>query len=294
MNNCTKLKRLFVLFFLTLQLILQNLQTGNAKAPQVQPKPAPNTKGEQLRQQLQKKLNAFHSAGTFPGATVGIALADGTSFGLAVGLSDVTAKRAMTPNDLMLQGSVGKTYAAAVALQLVHEGRIGLDDKIEKYLGGESWFSHLPNAHDITVRMLMNHTSGLVRYEFNEKFTADLTRQPDKTWKPEELVAYILDTTAPFGAGKGWDYSDTNYIVLGMIIERVTGSTYYQEMERRILKPLSLRRTVPSDRRSIPGSDTRLRRSGQPVWRHRCDDRRWEVCYQSAIRMDGWWHRFNH
>ncbi len=148
--------------------------------------------------------------------------------GWRVGLSDTAAKKPMTPNDLLLQGSVGKTYVSAVALQLVHEGKIGLDDKVEKYLGKEAWFARLPNGPDITVRMIMTHTSGLVRYEFKEQFTTDLTKNPDKVWKPEELIAYILDSPPPFAVGKGWQYSDTNYIVLGMIIERVTKSTYYQ------------------------------------------------------------------
>lgn len=210
-------------------------------------------KAAALRLVLQAKLDAWHTVGKFPGATVGVALEDETSFGLAVGLSDREKKTPMRPTDRLLQGSVGKTYVAAVALQLVGEGKIGLDDPIEKYLGSEKWFSRLPNAHDITVRMLMNHTSGLVRYEFKEEFTRDLTRSPDRVWKPEELVAYILDTKAPFAAGKGWDYSDTNYIVLGMIIERVTKSTYYAEVRRRILDPLKLRDTVPSDSRTISG-----------------------------------------
>jgi D-alanyl-D-alanine carboxypeptidase len=126
----------------------------------------------QLRQRLQAKLDSLYAAGQFPGATAGFVLTDGSSFGLATGFSDKTKKIRMTPADLMLQGSVGKTYVAAVALQLVHEGKINLDDKIEKHLGNEPWFSRLPNGRDITVRMLMNHTSGLVRYEFKEQFTA--------------------------------------------------------------------------------------------------------------------------
>ncbi|MGH9943642.1 MAG: serine hydrolase domain-containing protein [Pyrinomonadaceae bacterium] len=210
-------------------------------------------KAARLRQQLQEKFAALHTAGKFPGATAGFAFSDGTSFGLAVGLSDVERKMPMTPDDLMLQGSVGKTYAAAVALQLVGQKKLGLDDRIEKYLGREKWFARLPNARDITVRMLLNHTSGLVRYEFKEQFTKDLTANPDKVWRPEELVSYILDTQAPFAAGAGWDYSDTNYIVLGIIIERVTKNRYYDEVQKRLLRPLALRRTIPSDNRTIPG-----------------------------------------
>jgi len=242
-------RRNFLLLLTTLSVLL----ITNISSAAWQSQSARTDKTTRLRQRLQEKFNEFHAAGKFPGATAGFALADGASFGLAVGLSDTTAKKPMTPNDLLLQGSVGKTYVSAVALQLVHEKKIGLDDKIEKYLGKEVWFAKLPNGPDITVRMIMMHTSGLVRYEFKEQFTADLTKNPDKVWKPEELVAYILDSPPPFAAGKGWQYSDTNYIVLGMIIERVTKSTYYQELKKRILEPLGLRHTVPSDSRVIPG-----------------------------------------
>ncbi len=206
-----------------------------------------------LETALQLKLDEWHKAGSFPGATVGVVLANGESFGLAVGFSDRETKTPMKPNDRMLAGSVGKTFAAATALQLIKEGKIGLDDKIEKYLGREPWFARLPNAKEITVRQLMNHTSGLVRYEFKEQFTKDLTANPEKVWQPAELVAYLLDEKPPFEAGKGWDYSDTNYIVLGMIIEKVTGKKFYDEANRRLLKPLKLTGTIPQDGPRLQG-----------------------------------------
>jgi D-alanyl-D-alanine carboxypeptidase len=206
-----------------------------------------------IKTALRAKLDEWHKAGTFPGATVGVVLANGESFGLAVGFSDRDSKTPMKPNDRMLAGSVGKTFAAAVALQLIGEGKIHLDDKIAKYLGREPWFSRLPNANDITVRQLMNHTSGLVRYEFKEQFTRDLTANPEKIWKPEELVAYLLDEKPPFAAGQGWDYSDTNYIVLGMIIEKVTGRKFYDEANQRLLKPLKLNDTIPQDGPRLKG-----------------------------------------
>lgn len=206
-----------------------------------------------LRAELQTKLDALRESSGFPGATLGVALEDGSSFGLATGLSDIEVKRTMEPSDLLLAGSVGKTFVAAVAFQLAHEKKLDLDARISTYLGEEAWFARLPNARDITVRMLLGHTSGLVRYEFDPRFQADLMREPDRVWKPEELVAYLLDTQAPFAAGKGWDYSDTNYVVLGMIVERVCGAKLYAEIARRILGPLELARIVPSDRRTIPG-----------------------------------------
>lgn len=206
-----------------------------------------------LKKELQVKLDEWHKAGKFPGATVGVALANGEFFGLAVGYSDRDAKTPMKPTDRMLAGSVGKTFAAATALQLVKEGKIGLDDKIEIYLGKETWFARLPNSREITVRQLMNHSSGLVRYEFKDQFTKDLTANPDKIWKPAELVAYLLGEKPPFGAGKGWDYSDTNYIVLGMIMEKVTGQRFYDEASKRLIKKLRLANTIPQDGPRLKG-----------------------------------------
>jgi len=206
-----------------------------------------------LKKELQLKLDEWHKSGKFPGATLGVALPNGESFGLAVGYSDAEAKTAMRPNDRMLAGSTGKTFAASTALQLVKEGKIDLDAKVEKYLGSEPWFARLPNARDITVRQLMNHTSGLVRYEFKDQFTKDLTANPEKVWRPAELVSYLLDEKPPFEAGKGWDYSDTNYIVLGMIIEKVTGKKFYDEANRRVVKPLKLADTIPQDGPRIKG-----------------------------------------
>jgi D-alanyl-D-alanine carboxypeptidase len=229
--------------------LMAGLLNGAAAAQTV----APQVETAVVRQKLQAKLDEWHKAGKFAGATLGVCQADGNCFALAVGFSDLETKRQMKPDDLMLAGSVGKTYALAVALQLVKEGKIKLDDRVEKYLGQEKWFARLPNAKDITVRQLMNHTSGLIRYEFKDQFTKDLTANPDKVWRPEELLAYLFDEKAPFEAGKGWDYSDTNYIVLGMIIERVTGKKYYDEAVRRVLKPLKFERTFPQDKREIKG-----------------------------------------
>lgn len=232
--------------FLMIALVAPNT---SSRTPSQAPAPA----NASLQQRLQERLSALHAAGQFPGVTGGFCLSDGSSFGIAAGVSDRKAGTRMTSTDLMLQGSVGKTYAAALAMRLVSERKLDLDSRIEKYLGRKSWFSRLPNNNAITVRMLMNHTSGLVRYEFKEQFTRDLTANPGKVWKPEELIAYVFDSQPPFPAGAGWEYSDTNYIVLGMIIEEITGKKYYDLVRAQLLEPLKLTRTVPSDSRRIPG-----------------------------------------
>jgi D-alanyl-D-alanine carboxypeptidase len=205
------------------------------------------------RARVQERLDSLARETAIPGITVGIASADGASIGLAAGFSDTVARKPMRAGDRMLQGSVGKTYFGAVALQLVAEGLIDLDAPLSDYLGDEAWYSRLPNAADVTVRQLMSHTSGIVRYELNPAFLEDLVARPMRTFTPEERLAYLLDTKAPFAAGEAWDYSDTNYILLAMVIERVTGAAAYDEIGRRLLQPLGLENTVPSDRPDVPG-----------------------------------------
>jgi D-alanyl-D-alanine carboxypeptidase len=188
-----------------------------------------------------------------PGASLGVALSGGTVIGLASGVSDTLAALAMEPSDRMLQGSVGKTYVSAVALQLVGEGRLDLDAPVSRYLGHLSYYDRLPNAAGITVRNLMNHTSGIVRYEFNPRFMEDLTADPSRTFTVEERLSYLFDADPPFAPGEGWDYSDTNYILLGMIIEEIGGRPLYSQIQDRLLEPFGLDDTVPSDSRDVPG-----------------------------------------
>lgn len=206
-----------------------------------------------LTERLQAKFDELHRAASFPGGTAGVVLPDGTSFGIAVGVSDRVTQTPMTPADRLLLGSVGKTYVSAVALQMVSEKKFALDDTLDRFFVNERWFPRIANASKITIRHLMTHTSGLVRYEFNPKFTEDLSANPDKVWSGVDRLSYLFDATPPFAPGEGWEYSDTNYIVLGMIIERVAKNSYYDELRTRILVPFGLKDTVPADRRAVPG-----------------------------------------
>jgi D-alanyl-D-alanine carboxypeptidase len=212
-----------------------------------------------IRARVQAKLDSLHAGARFPGMTFGAAFANGKTIGLATGWADTARKERMNASHRMPQGSVGKTYHAAVALQLVDEGKLELDAPISRYLSREPWWrdatarTRLPNGDQITVRQLMNHTSGVVRYEFNPKFLQDLTANPLKVWTPAERIAYVLDRAPPFAAGQGWEYSDTNYIILALIIERITGNTLYTELDRRILKRFDLRNTIPSDQLRLAG-----------------------------------------
>ena len=202
---------------------------------------------------LQTLLDSLRVAGNFPGLSVGIVYKDNTSVALVSGFNDKEKNIPLLVSDRLLQGSVGKTYASAIAVRLIKEGKLNLDEKVSTYMGKYSWYNRIPNAAMITVRMIMNHSSGVMRYEFKDQFLKDLTAAPDKVWKPEDLLHYVLDEKASFAAGEGWEYSDTNYILLGMIIESITGKKFYDLVIQQLLKPYKLNNTFPSDKRELKG-----------------------------------------
>ncbi|HWP42268.1 MAG TPA: serine hydrolase domain-containing protein [Blastocatellia bacterium] len=257
-----KHRSLLLILFLATLLPAQALPLRSVPV-EVGPQAARASVGE-LRKSVRAKLEELHSAAEFPGVTAGVVLADGRSFSVSAGLADLESKRRLRPSDRMLSGSIGKTYVAAVMLQLVEEGRAGLDDKIERWFGREAWFARLPNAKDITLRMLMNHTSGIAEHVLMKEFIARLREDPDKAWAPEELISYVLDSKPLFPAGQGWSYADTNYILVGMIIERITRNTYYSELRKRILERLDLDDTIPSNTRVLPGVITGYSRPNSP------------------------------
>src|SRR5690606_15638833 len=168
-------------------------------------------------EKIKSLVDSLRAAGNLPGLSVSVIVGESHPANFVSGFSDKEKNIPLKPTDRLLLGSVGKTYVAAVALKLVQSGKLKLEEKVSTYLGHYNWFSRIPNAQDITVKMLMNHTSGVMRYEFKEQFTTDLTNSPTKAWKPEELLSYVLDEQPSFKAGEGWEYSDTNYILLGMI-----------------------------------------------------------------------------
>lgn len=208
---------------------------------------------QQLSQTLQQRLDEVREKGGAPGATLGIVLPDGKTIELVSGFSDVESGKAMKIGDRMFSGSIGKTYAMAVVMQLVSEKKLGLDDLASKYLSKTTWFNRLPNASKLTVRMLLNHTGGLPRYVLDPKIWKEAVANPEKIWTIEERLAFIMDAEPVHPAGKGWAYSDTDYILLGAIIEEITGNTYYEEAQKRVLTPLGLKHSSPSNKRKLKG-----------------------------------------
>jgi len=221
-----------------------------ASAPQVAPGAVPTL--TDLRARVQVALDDVRATATFPGVGVGIAFADGESFGVASGLADVAQRVALTPTDRLLAGSVGKTFVAAVVLQLIEEGTLALDDRAATWVGDEPWFARVPNAPALTVRSLLNHTAGLPEYYDGKGAAEAITADPHRVWAPAGRLAYVLDAAPLFPVGQGWSYADTHYILLGLIAERAGRTPLFTQIERRLLAPLALRGIIASDRRDVP------------------------------------------
>jgi D-alanyl-D-alanine carboxypeptidase len=140
----------------------------------------------------------------------------------------------MTIHDHFRIGSVTKTMTATVALQLIDEGTLSLEGKLADY------FPEIPAAEQISIRNLLNMTSGLFDLLDDESFLPQVFADPAKIWTTDELLAVSLAHPAEFEPGARFNYSSTNYVLLGSIVETVTGNTLAQEMQDRLFDPLGM------------------------------------------------------
>jgi D-alanyl-D-alanine carboxypeptidase len=137
-------------------------------------------------------------------------------------------------------GSVTKTFTAVVVLQLVAERKLRLTDSVGKWLPGL-----VPNGAHITIRELLHQTSGIPDYCAlpGRNLCAPARRQMARRWTRRQLVKFAVQAKPAFAPGRGWQYSNTNYVLLGMIIQRATGRSLAQQLGPRIYQPLGLRQT---------------------------------------------------
>ncbi|WP_433249847.1 serine hydrolase domain-containing protein [Streptosporangium sp. CA-135522] len=177
------------------------------------------------------------------------------------GVRDLRSKRPVPANARFRAGSVTKAFTAAVVLQLVAEGKLDLDQTVQHYLPGL-----LPDGYrPVTVGQLLNHTSGLPPADRSKGLPAEETadgftwiyKRRFEHWTPERIVALAVQDDMEFEPGTAQHYLDINYTVAGMLIEKVTGSSYERQVRDRILRPLGLRDTsLPTDDPSIHGPHT--------------------------------------
>ncbi|MCY1019540.1 serine hydrolase domain-containing protein [Pyxidicoccus sp. MSG2] len=194
------------------------------------------TRCEQLAPRLQRALEEAATAEDLPGVTVSLRLPECTWRG-ATGLSQVESATALKAEDRLRAGSITKTFVAVVALQLQSEGKLSLDAPLA------TWLPDFPRANLITVRQLLNHTAGTANYTQNADFLTEAMGNPGKVWVPEELIAYGAAHSPFFEPGARWEYSNTNYILVGHIIEAVSGTSLAQQLRTRIFEPLNLTST---------------------------------------------------
>ncbi len=200
------------------------------------------------RNALQKRLDQLRERYGVPGISVTMLFPDGSSWVGVSGVSDVAAKTPVTATTSFAIASVTKTFTAALVMALAQDGTIQLDEPVRTYLPEQK-----VNAR-ITVRQLLDHTSGLRDYFFHPAIDKKLLADRSRRWETADVLKHV--GTAYFKPGTGWHYSNTNYFVLGMLAERVGGAPLADQVRARFLEPLGLRHTwyQPTEEASPDGA----------------------------------------
>ncbi|WP_442789139.1 serine hydrolase domain-containing protein [Kitasatospora sp. NBC_01302] len=187
---------------------------------------------------VQSSLNALVKDDGVPAALATVKGRDGRTHNYTAGVGNLTTKAKVPVDGQIRIGSNTKTFTAVVALQLVAEGKIGLDASVDTYLPGLLRGDGI-DGRNITVRQLLQHTSGLPDYVDKGAILAD----PKRYFEPRDLLDAALAQKAHFAPGARWEYSNTNYLVAGLIIQKVTGRPLGEEVDQRIVDRIGLRHT---------------------------------------------------
>ncbi|MGN6030409.1 MAG: serine hydrolase domain-containing protein [Thermomicrobiales bacterium] len=190
---------------------------------------------------LQTAVETFMDDTGFPGAVVLVAMPDRETWTGAFGIADREAGTPMRTDMRLRVGSVTKTFTATVVLQLVDEGRLSLDDTLAALLPEAA---DLPHAEAITLRQILNMRSSVFNYTEHPGLFGTVPGNEDRVWTLAELVDIARQHDAYFEPGTDFHYSNTNYILLEMIVERATGNAFGDELGRRVLDPLGLTATT--------------------------------------------------
>jgi D-alanyl-D-alanine carboxypeptidase len=172
-----------------------------------------------------------------PGAVVVVRTPAGVTRARA-GLARLHPRTAMEATDRFRVASITKTFVAALVLQLDAAGGLSLSDPVERWLPGL-----VPNGRRITIRELLDHTSGLFDYTDDDAFVRAVIASPGRSWTARRLVAIATSHPPRFAPGRGWWYSNTNYILLGLVVEAATRTPIGVQLERHLFEPLGLAHT---------------------------------------------------
>jgi D-alanyl-D-alanine carboxypeptidase len=211
---------------------------------------------------LDRALARAKASLVLPGVEATVLFPDGSSWTGSLGMADVAEKRKVRDSTPFAIASVTKTFTSALVLRYVDEGLLDLDDRIAR------WLPDWPNAKKITVRMLLNHTSGIPDFFQNPKFDAALNKSKKKTWTVEDVLAGYVRPGVVFAPGKGWSYSNTNYVLLGLIAEKIGGAPWHELVHRELTDPLGLASTFVQAVDEPPAAPARAYRvvAGNSGW----------------------------
>ncbi|UUN26653.1 serine hydrolase [Streptomyces sp. FIT100] len=193
-------------------------------------------------ERLDRAITGTMKRAGIPGVIVGLWMPGRGTYVRAFGVSDETTGAPMKTGLHMRIGSVTKTFTVTGLLQLVDQGRVGLDDPIAEYVDG------VPEGERITLRRLAGMRSGLFNYSDDPGFQRSLESDPQRTFTPRQLLDYAFAHPLGFAPGTRFQYSNTNLILLGLVIEKVTGQPVGAYLEQHVYEPLGLARTsFPTD-----------------------------------------------
>lgn len=188
----------------------------------------------EVAQELQSILDRDVNLLKVPGLQAFVRTPDGKTWSGASGTTDLARKDLLRRDHVLRVGSVTKSFTAVIILKLVEEGRISLDEPVAK------WFPDLPSADAITIRHLLNHSSGIPEIIPKVLLKSII---PSTYWQSDELVGLIVEDEPQFTPGSGFAYSNSNYILLGLIAEEVSDKPITQLLHEQIIDPLNLEHT---------------------------------------------------
>jgi D-alanyl-D-alanine carboxypeptidase len=189
-----------------------------------------------VAQRLDEAINATMATTSVPGAIVGVWGPEG-HYVKAFGVADKSTDASMETDFYTRIGSLTKTFTATGILQLVDEGKVGLDDPISKYIDG------VPDGDLITIRQLARMQSGLANYSESPAFQQAFFADPKAPFTPQQLLGYAFAEPASFPPGQGFQYCNTNYVLLGLVVEKQSGLSLADYISQRILQPLHMEKT---------------------------------------------------
>ena len=216
-----------------------------------------------IHSSIQDKLDACVANGV-PGVSAAVRTASGDEYHFQAGHANIVTRVPLDSTFAFGIGSITKVFVAVVVLQLVEDGRLRLEDTVSSILSQTEFFGNDPHAESASIEQLLNHTSGIASWEDDPTWIQDgrgKSIDPEKTWRKDETLGYVRPSASASLNVEEFSYANTNYTLLGLIIERITEKTAESEIRRRVLQPLDMQHTYfDSFEEPSAGLENKLRR----------------------------------